>query len=44
MKSVKLPYPVSFQELLKLSVQPIQSRPSPRNGKKETPKPQKKTK
>ena len=38
MKSVKLPYPVSFQELLRLSVQPrktIEQKPKPRSKPKE---------
>ena len=43
MKPVKLPYPISFQELLKISVQP-QSKPSTRNRKKETAKPEKSAK
>ena len=34
MKTVKLPYPVSFQELLKISVQPIQSNPTTTRSKK----------
>ena len=38
MKPVKLPYPISFQELLKLSVK--QTKPAARGEKKETVKSQ----